>query len=105
MHTIPEIRFDHMTDRALLDPESTAGLHALSARWAERSRRAADEFRPLRPSVQAAWEAMARLRARALFEPRDWSFDLLATAPFPLVQVRKPAFGTWTARPGTELSR
>ncbi len=76
---VPEIRFDHMTDRALIDEESTQQLRSLSARWA----RGASCGRPaVHPTtararrrqdlLQRSWRAMAELRTN-LF-------------PFPLIR-------------------
>lgn len=76
-NAIPEIRYDHMTDRALLDPESTVALHTLSARWhAKASQRpqVASAVHPLTQSarrrqdaLQRAWRAMAGIRTNLPF--------------------------------------
>jgi hypothetical protein len=96
---IPEIRFDHMTDRALLDCESTAALHALSCEWARgHSGRAT--------MIRRGWRAMAALRMASTVRvyserPNVRNIDVAPVLPvgepepFPLVRTRRPAYGRW----------
>ncbi len=78
MNNVPEIRYDHMTDRALLDEESTAALRALSARWAApKVHPVAQRAQRRAVALRRAWTAMAQLRA---VEPLHTPFPLIRRA-------------------------
>jgi hypothetical protein len=58
-----EIRYDHMTDRALIDEESTIALRTLSARWAKpQLHKTVVRAKTRQALLQRSWRAMAELR-------------------------------------------
>jgi hypothetical protein len=59
---IAEIRYDHMTDRALIDEESTVALRTLSAGWANKLHPTVARAKRRQALLQRSWRAMAELR-------------------------------------------
>ncbi len=60
--TINEIRYDHMTDRALIDEESTVALRTMSARWAHKLHPTVARAKRRQALLQRSWTAMAALK-------------------------------------------
>jgi hypothetical protein len=65
--TINEIRYDFMTDRALLDDESTIALRTLSASWAHKVHPVVARAKRRQALLQRSWRAMAELRTNIPF--------------------------------------
>jgi hypothetical protein len=66
MNNVPEIRYDAMTDSALLDPESAYALRGLAAGWVRRAASVhpiAARAKRRSANLQRAWRAMAAARA------------------------------------------